>query len=350
MRSRQTDARGRQAIRPEWDACVTSLRSPRPTRRDLLAACLALVGSGAAAALLAACQSSGPAADAAPETPALPPVAFDADRAFDDLKRQCTFGPRVPGTQGHVRCRAFLAEALRATADKVELQEFRFRDGDRSLAMANIIARWQGRDPKARAVLLAAHWDTRPTADQEPDPQHRSTPIPGANDGASGVAVLLEVARQLKQQPPPGPVWIVLFDGEDYGPGVERMFLGSRHFARHLPADAPKVGVLLDMVGDAELSLPVEENSLARARDVVAEVWSVARARGYGMTFLNRRAEAIQDDHLPLLDAGVKMIDVIDFDYPYWHTLADTPDKCSAASLRAVGEVITAWVLHGAAR
>lgn len=307
--------------------------------------CLRCAGMALALLAIASCRP-----DTVPANAALgaPPVAFDAERAFADLKRQCEFGPRVPGTAGHRRCRDYLSQVLKENADSFEAQEFAFRDGKRSLPMANLIARWKGTRVGARGVILAAHWDTRPSADEESDPARRRQPILGANDGASGVAILLEVARQLKRVPPDGPVWVVLFDGEDYGPGIDRMFLGSRHFARRLPKEAPRVGVLLDMVGDADLRLPIEGYSFRRAREIVQEVWSIARGRGYGMVFVNELGPDVMDDHLPLLDAGVKMIDIIDFDYPYWHTLADTPDKCSANSLRIVGEVVIAWLRQGA--
>jgi Zn-dependent M28 family amino/carboxypeptidase len=165
----------------------------------------------------------------------------------------------------------------------------------------------------------------------------------GANDGASGVAILLEIARMLKAKPAAVPVWIVLFDGEDYGPGVDRMFLGAKHFAANLPAGVPRVGVLLDMVGDKNLEIFKEIHSVQRASAVVNSVWETAQSLGYRAQFNPAPKYAIQDDHLPLLDRGIAMIDVIDFDYPPWHTLGDTVDKCSAASLDVVGEVVASW-------
>jgi hypothetical protein len=277
------------------------------------------------------------------------PPGFDGEAAFQRLKEQCDFGPRVPGTEGHRRCRAYLVGALKMLTPQVEEQSFTFRDGSRDVPMTNIIARFlppsaAGRRTGGAGVIVAAHWDTRPTADQEPDLARRRRPISGANDGASGVAVLLQLARMLKERPPGVPVWLVLFDGEDYGPGEDRMYLGAKHFAAHLPADVPREGVLLDMIGDRDLEVFKEIVSSQRAGAVVDRVWEIARSLGYQAQFNPARKYAISDDHLPLLDKGIAMIDVIDFDYPYWHTLGDTVDKCSPASLRVVGDVVAAWI------
>jgi glutaminyl-peptide cyclotransferase len=277
------------------------------------------------------------------------PPPFDGGAAFQRLKEQCDFGPRVPGTEGHRKCLAYLVGALKMLTPQVEEQSFTFRDGSRDVPMTNLIARFLPPSPGARGadgsgVIVAAHWDTRPTADQEPDPARRRRPIPGANDGASGVAVLLQLARMLKERPPAVPVWLVFFDGEDYGPGEDRMYLGAKQFAAHLPPGVPKVGILLDMIGDRDLEIFKEMNSAQRAGPVVDRVWEIARNLGYEVHFNPARKYSISDDHFPLLDKGIAMIDVIDFDYPYWHTLGDTVDKCSPASLRVVGDVVAAWI------
>jgi hypothetical protein len=311
----------------------------------VVVACLAGLGAyfartGAADGISAtntpALQDSGTASQ-----PTAKP-AFDGSRAYDLLKKQVAFGPRVPGRPSHVACRDFLLQALKETTPDASLQEFTMTLSGHRLPMANIIARWKPNDRPG--VLLSAHWDTRPTADQDPNPANRSKPIPGANDGASGVAVLVELARRFKAAPPPVPVWIVLFDGEDYGPGIDRMFLGSRYFANHLAADTPKTGVLLDMIGDSDLAIPQEQNSLHVAPDVVREIYATAARLGYRQQFPGRPGEAIQDDHLPLIEKGLKVIDLIDFNYPPWHTLDDTPEHCSAKSLQAVGDVLGEWV------
>jgi hypothetical protein len=272
--------------------------------------------------------------------------SFSAVAAWGRLKEQCDFGPRAPGTDGHARCLEYLTNTLKPLANRVDPQPFTFQDGNRQIRMTNLIARFDPASGSPRAgtgVILAAHWDTRPTADQEIDPGDRRRPILGANDGASGVAVLLEIARMLKARRAAVPVWIVLFDGEDYGPGIERMFLGAKHFAANLPAGVPRQGVLLDMIGDRNLEIFKEVYSVHRASTVVNSVWETAHRLGYRAQFNPNTRHAVQDDHLPLLDAGIAMIDVIDFDYPPWHTLGDTVDKCSAASLGVVGDVIATW-------
>jgi len=197
-----------------------------------------------------------------------------------------------------------------------------------------------GQTPASWA-LVCAHWDSRPTADRDPDPSKRSLPVPGANDGASGSAIVLELARALADNRPPRGVILVLFDGEDYGARVEDMLLGSRYFAQHYQGSAIEFGVLLDMVGDRSLRIPIEGYSQQRAPQVVTRIWNAATAVG-SLAYVNERGPSVQDDHIPLLDAGIPCIDAIDMTYAYWHTTADTPDKCSAASLAAAG----APVLH----
>jgi len=253
------------------------------------------------------------------------------------LKAQCDFGPRVPGTAAHRRGREWMTAELKKTAHEVIVQEFRYRQ----FTLANIVGRFNTR--ARRQVLLCAHWDSRPTADMEIVEAKRRMPIPGANDGASGVAVLLQLARMFREKPPSIGVIIVLLDGEDYGDFVrdEGVFLGSRYFAANMRKFAtPEYGILLDMVGDRDLRIYREAISERRARRINSLVFSTARELGYGRTFVDQVGEAITDDHIPINDAGVPCIDLIDFDYGPWHTLDDTPDKCSAESLRAVGEVI----------
>jgi glutaminyl-peptide cyclotransferase len=275
------------------------------------------------------------------------PPRFDGEAAFQRLKEQCDFGPRVPGTEAHRKCRVYLVGAVKMLTPQVEEQSFTFRDGNQDVPMTNIIARFlppAARPADGTGVIVAAHWDTRPTADQEPDLARRRRPILGADDGASGVAVLLQLARMLKERPPAVPVWLVFFDGEDYGPGEDRMYLGAKYFADHLPAGVPREGILLDMIGDANLEVFKERVSAERAGAVVDRVWEIARGLGYQAQFNPARKYSISDDHIPLLDKGIAMIDIIDFDYPYWHTLGDTVDKCSPASLRVVGDVVAAWI------
>ncbi|MDP9350848.1 MAG: M28 family peptidase [Chloroflexota bacterium] len=271
-----------------------------------------------------------------PAGSSVPP--FDAERAYSYLLRQVEFGPREPGKRGHVECRDYLRAHLRETLGNSSLQPFEMETDRGAIPMWNILAEHDAENP--RQVLLCAHWDTRPTADKEPDPEDRDQPIAGANDGASGVAVLLEVASLLRAYPPPYGVRFVLFDGEDYGPGSDRMYLGAKHYAQHLPTPDPEWGVLLDMVGDRDLGIWRERNSENGAPQVNDRIWRAAKAAGHSDVFHDSEKWSITDDHIPLLEAGVPIVDLIDFDYPYWHTLEDTPDKCSPESLGAVGETL----------
>ena len=266
-------------------------------------------------------------------------LKFDSQRAFAHLKKQCAFGPRPLGSKAHDETKSYLLSELRKYADSVEIQEFEHK----GYKLSNIIAQF-GRTSEP-SILLCAHWDTRPTADQELDPTMRLKPIMGANDGASGVAVLLELARLFGGRRPPVPVTIALFDGEDFGPTSKDMFLGSRYFAKSVDKSKLRYGILLDMVGDKDLQLPKEQYSQTRAPKVVEKVWAAAKSLGYGHIFTEETGFVVVDDHLPLLDKGVPCIDVIDFNYAYWHTLEDTEDKCSARSLGAVGETI-AFVIY----
>jgi len=270
------------------------------------------------------------------------PPPFDGARAYTVLQKQCDFGPRVPGSAGHRSCRDYLVTVLRGYAAQVSTQEFihTFGQPPQSARATNIIANFQ--PERGERILLCAHWDTRPWADQDPDPANHSKPILGANDGASGVAVLLEIARLIRQKPPRCGVDIVLFDAEDQGlEGAESSYArGSQHFARTVvPTFRPRFGILLDLVGDANLNIYQEHYSLNYARPVVEKVWNAAAALGV-TEFIPQPGYAVYDDHVPLLQRGIPCIDIIDFDYPPWHTLADTPDKCSPASLEKVGRVV----------
>jgi len=267
---------------------------------------------------------------------------FDSQKAFAFLVRQCEIGPRNPGSEGHRKGRDYLQATLAQYADSVRTQPFPLRFGRpaQTEEAYNIIARFQ--PEKKGRILLCAHWDTRPWANEDPDPKNHDTPVLGANDGASGVAVLLEVARLLHKHKAPVGVDIVLFDGEDAGTSgsMNSWAQGSQYFARTLaPQDRPIFGVLIDMIGDADLVITKEANSLAAARPVVEKVWKIAQDLGC-TAFKPELGSSIMDDHIPLLQIGIPCIDLIDLDYPYWHTISDTPDKCSASSLDQVGRVL----------
>ncbi len=266
---------------------------------------------------------------------------FDGENAFLYLKKQCEFGPRVPGTAGHKACLNYLTETLRLFADRVQTQQFIFTFGSppQSATATNVIADFNPQH--SRRVLLCAHWDTRPWADQDPDPANHKKPVLGANDGASGTAVLLEIARLLHRQKPDVGIDIVLFDAEDAGMyGKDRTFAqGSAAFARQNTSYKPEFGILLDLIGDKDLQVYQEIYSATYAPDLVKRVWDIAAYLGIH-EFIPEQKYAVFDDHIPLLEAGIPCIDIIDFDYPYWHTVQDVPENCSAASLEKIGRVV----------
>lgn len=263
---------------------------------------------------------------------------FDENRAYEYLKKQCAFGPRPPGSEAHKKTRDYLYLELKKYSNNVILQDFTYKSGGKELKLTNIIA-FFGPDTQKK-ILLCAHWDTRPFADEDPDPQKRNIPIIGANDGASGVAVLLELAKAFHKEKPPFKVIIVLFDGEDYGKDVKDMFLGSKYFAKNIKTEwIPEYGILLDMIGDKDLDIYIERNSLENAPDVVKKVWKLANKLGF-KEFHKKVGYSITDDHIPLIEKGIPCIDIIDFNYPYWHTLGDTPDKCSPESLGIIGRLL----------
>jgi glutaminyl-peptide cyclotransferase len=274
--------------------------------------------------------------------------AFDGEAALELVEKQVAFGPRVPNTDAHRRTLAFLQEYLAPRADSLSVHEFTHVpvQGD-TLRLANVVASFA---PAARSrVMLAAHWDTRPVAEKDPDPARRGQPIPGANDGASGTAVLLVLADVLSKKPPPAGygVDLVFLDGEDFGHEPETlnargedMYLGAKEFARTHAQYRPLFGILLDLVGDADPVFRQEGYSLDYAPEVVRRVWRAAEELGHGEIFQDQPLGYITDDHLFLNQAGIRTLDVIDFDYPHWHTHADTPENMSAESLGIVGEVL----------
>lgn len=276
-------------------------------------------------------------------------MSFDGARAFDLLKKQCSFGPRYTGTKGYASMLDFLQSELVPSADKVIADRFTAEVAGKKLEFTNVYAVF---NPDAsHFVLLCAHWDTRPVADQEVDAEKRKQPILGANDGASETAVLLELAKMFHEKKPSTGVIMAFFDGEDYAQNETEMFAGSTEFARNwkkklapaINSQNPTIdyGILLDMIGDKDLSIPKEIFSVLKAPEVVDKVWSAAKRAGHGDVFQDKMGYGVNDDHVPINEiAGIKCIDVIDFDYAYWHTLDDTVDKCSPKSLKIVGDVI----------
>ena len=276
---------------------------------------------------------------------------FDGEVARGYVKTQLDFGARVPGTEAARKAGDWITAQMRLRADTVIEQRWNHvtAKGD-TLPLRNIFARF--RPGAATRILYVTHWDSRPVADQSEDPAKRSLPVPGANDGASGVGLFIALGDLLKQTPPTVGVDLLFVDGEDYGtfgpPDVD-VLLGSTYFAANLPEGyQPIFGVLFDMIGDADLLIPQESNSVERAPEVVARVWETAAKLGYQKYFPPRTGYAVTDDHIPLLDKGLRVIDVIDLDYlgppgsskpNYHHTTEDTLDKVSAQSLKIVGDV-----------
>ena len=271
-------------------------------------------------------------------------ASFNAQRAFAALEKQCEFGPRPTGSAAHRETQNYLFTELQKYANNVALQPHVYKAKTETLHLNNILAEFG--PPSGETLLLAAHWDTRPFADHDPKPENRDKPILGANDGASGVAILLEIARVLKAHPPPRRVVIVLFDGEDYGRTTDDMFIGSRFFAKNLGKWKPDYGILLDMVGDKDLTLPIERYSWNANREFTEAIWNRASTLGLA-PFQQRLAGAIMDDHVPLIKVGIPMVDIIDFDYPYWHTIEDTVDKCSPKSLEVVATLVISIIYDG---
>ena len=276
---------------------------------------------------------------------------FDKGNAFRYLVEQCEFGPRNPGSNGYKQCLDYLQKTFSGFADTILLQPFVLDDlvNEKSYDLTNIIARFKVDAPQQ--LLIGAHWDTRPWADEDPDTEKRNDPIIGANDGASGVAVILELARILNASPPPIGITLVLFDGEDMGrSGTPKSYAqGSLAFAKDLPIEKPDEAIILDMIGDAELHIPIERNSYRQNKQLVKKLWTMAEELSLD-AFESRIVYTLYDDHVPLwAEARIPAIDIIDFNYPnsyanYWHTTQDLPENCSAESLGQVGTLLVHYI------
>jgi glutaminyl-peptide cyclotransferase len=270
------------------------------------------------------------------------PREFDGASAFKYLEQQLAFGYRIPGTEEHRKMAAWLDSLARARADSVITQRWTHvtAKGD-SLALTNVIARF---NPAAeKRILFLAHWDTRPVTDGKQSPDS-SKKVMGANDGASGVALLLGVADVLERAPPPPDLGVDLLftDGEDYGDFDKEtdVLIGAKYYAEHQPpGPKPLYAVLFDLVGDKDLQIYQEGNSVTGAPEVVSLVWDLARDMGYGRVFVDTPMHILVDDHVALQRAGFRAIDVVDFNYPAHHTPFDTIDKVSSESLQIVGDV-----------
>ena len=281
---------------------------------------------------------------------------FNADSAYNYVKRQLEFGPRVPGSEAHAQCAEWFIDFFNEKADTVYVQDFRTRlYNGKSIDGKNIIASF---NPEAKKrILLAAHWDSRPFADHDPDRTKWNTPIDGANDGASGVGVLMEVARALKENPINTGIDIILFDLEDYGaPQYLNLMtnddwaLGSQYWSvnPHVYNYSAYFGILLDMVGASNPRFPKEYYSQQLAPSLSNEIWRMARELGYDQYFINEIGHPINDDHIYVnVNANIPMIDLIHLEdnenssfYPYWHTLNDNIDQIDPNTLGMVGNVV----------
>lgn len=294
-------------------------------------------------------------AETGQETVVMP--SFDADSAFNFVKAQTDFGPRVPNSEAHEKCATFLYETLSRYCDTVVLQHFDSKSYDgKTLHGTNIIGSFS--PEKSRRVVLSSHWDSRHVADHDADVNNHTRPIDGANDGASGVGVLLELARQLSMKNPEIGVDIVLFDLEDYGtpegidaPEGEWWGLGSQYWAQnpHRENFTAEYGILLDMVGASDARFRYEYFSAYYAQDILSKVWGAASKLGFGHYFVSEKSNPITDDHYYVNTLGrVRMIDIIHQDdytgtgFPAtWHTLNDNIEHIDKNTLSVVGKTLS---------
>lgn len=292
------------------------------------------------AALLAACG------ERRAERPEFPP-----DLAWSFLVQQVAFGPRYAGHRGHESGLAWLREQMELRADTVLLQPFTdtVADGG-ALRLTNVVARWH--PDSVNRVLLVAHWDTRRRAEGSRDEPDRRRPVPGANDGAAPTAVLVTLAELFKQQPPPVGVDLLLADGDDFGPGADDLYLGTRRYLATLQGTKPRYAVVLDLVGERNAKFPREGASLRAAPQLVERVWSVARQLDLDTVFVADSAPAVPDERVRLLAAaGIPAVLVTDPQYGaanrFQHSVDDVVALLDRETLWAVGEVLAEVVYRG---
>ena len=340
-------------------------------------AVLAVVGVGVPVWWMASSRPAGPE----PETPQLPAmgalddkkpqktefatgdgkddkaaeVKFDADRALKYLKQLCDIGPRISATEGMKKQQELIEAHFKKLGATVTRQEFKARQKSQKneTDFVNLVISWH--PDKARRVLLCAHYDTRPIADQEANRANWNKPFVSANDGTSGVAFLMELGNHMKDLKCEFGVDFVLFDGEEFVfetdrmGGGDRYFIGSEHFADdYLKSKATRkhrydAGVLFDLFAGKGAELRWEVYSYEAAKPLVDQIWGVAKAVG-AKSFKYERGPEVQDDHLALNRVGIPTVDIIDFDYPHWHKLSDTADKVDGAQMAEVAKVIATWL------
>jgi hypothetical protein len=292
-------------------------------------------------------SNAGPGGFASDRGPKETPAPFDAKRAMGYLNDVCKIGPRQSGTDGMKKQQELMEKHFAALGGKVTYQKFtaRQRSQRQPVDMANMVVSWHPDRP--RRVILCAHYDTRPIADQEPNPQNWRKPFLSANDGGSGVALLMELAHHMKDLPVQVGVDFVFFDGEEYVfDQDDEYFFGSKHFGAEYAGQRQKKytgAILLDMVGGKGPRFPVDPHSWQKAPALVREVWGIAGELKCP-AFVNAEGPAVEDDHVALNRAGIPAIDIIDFSYRHWHRLTDTPENCSGESLDQVARVLSVWL------
>ena len=310
---------------------------PEKSKQNLTTVLLVLLVIGIAVALpvvqnritsQAVCVIST-SADSTPEEP-----EFNGQRAYQDIATQLSFGPRYPGSDGHKAVIQWISRELENNDWEITHQTLKIEGH----TIHNLIAHHGEEEPE---VIFGAHYDTRLWADNDPDPTQHGQPVPGANDGASGVAVLLELARAIPPDAQSG-TWLIFFDAEDQGriAGWD-WILGSTAFVETLQSK-PQAVIIVDMIGDKDLNIYREKNSNA---ELSTQIWNQAAKLGYDDIFINAEKYSILDDHTPFLNADIPAVDLIDFDYPAWHTISDNLEQVSAESLQAVGDTLLFWLL-----
>ena len=286
---------------------------------------------------------------AADREEAVAPAAFDAKRAMGYLEALCKIGPRISGTDGMKKQQELLEKHFKEHGGQIDWQRFTAtqRSVRKAVDMSNLIVSWY--PDRERRVILCSHYDTRPLADQEHDTRNWRKPFLSANDGGSGVALLMEMAHHMKEMKINVGVDFVFFDGEEYVfEQDDEYFFGSKHFGREYRKSRGKRfyggAVLLDMVGGKKARFPVEPHSWEMAPGLVNAIWGIAEELKCSAFDRNAFGSAVLDDHVALNQNGIPAIDIIDFKYPHWHRLTDTPENCSGESLEEVAKVLSVWV------
>ena len=283
-------------------------------------------------------RSTTPLVAAATTSSRLP--QFEGDLAYQHVLAQTEIGPRPTGSTTSWATSDYIIAELSEAGWSTESQEFIFKGVRGRNLIGRKIVGSEAQLPK-EVIIVGTHYDTRPAADFDPDPARRRQWIEGANDGASGVAVLLELARVLDTDQLDRAVWLVFFDAEDRGYLAGWPFaVGARHLAAQLTVNPHSV-VVVDMVGDAEQNIYFERNS---TKALNREIWAVAAELGYADFFVPEVRHFVIDDHIPFLERGIPAVDIIDFDYPYWHTIEDSLDKVAPESLERVGRTLEVWL------